>query len=92
MNEWLEDDRRLWVGCIQDRTLVNTLTVEITTADVNYAGTDDTVTLRLGGRTWHLNNVNRDDFERGNTEHVRAGSGHELLRGRHSLDRDQQVA
>ena len=68
VNEWLEDDRRFWVGCIRDRTLVNTLTVEITTADVNYAGTDDTVTLRLGGRSWHLNNVNRDDFERGNTD------------------------
>jgi hypothetical protein len=65
---WLEDNKRWWVGCIFNRDLVNTLRVKITTADVSWAGTDDDVSIMLGGRTWNLDNPNRDDFERGNTD------------------------
>jgi hypothetical protein len=67
INRWLEDDHRFWVGCITDRTLVSSLTVRITTADVSWAGTDDDVTLTLAGRSWDLDNEDHDDFERGDT-------------------------
>jgi hypothetical protein len=67
INRWLEDDHRFWVGCITDRTLVSSLTVKITTADVSWAGTDDDVTVTLAGRSWDLDNENHDDFERGDT-------------------------
>ena len=67
INQWLEDDHRFWVGCITDRTLVSSLTVRITTADVSWAGTDDDVTVTLAGRSWDLDNENHDDFERGDT-------------------------
>jgi hypothetical protein len=68
INQWLEDEHRWWVGCINDRNIVNRLRVRITTANVRWAGTDDDVTVRLGGRTWNLDNPGRDDFERGNTD------------------------
>ena len=67
-NRWLEDDRRWWVGCIGDRSLVNALRVKVTTADVGWAGTDDDVTLTLAGRGWNLDNEGHDDFERGHTD------------------------
>jgi hypothetical protein len=67
INRWLEDDHRVWVGCITDRALVSSLRVKITTADVSWAGTDDTVTVTLAGRSWNLDNENHDDFERGAT-------------------------
>ena len=67
-NRWLEADHRWWVGCVNDRALVNTLRVKVTTADVAWAGTDDDVSVTLGGRTWNLDNPWRDDFERGNTD------------------------
>lgn len=67
INQWLEDDRRWWVGCITDRSLVSSLTIKITTADVSWAGTDDDVTLTLAGRNWNLDNEGHDDFERGDT-------------------------
>jgi PLAT/LH2 domain-containing protein len=67
INRWLENDRRFWVGCITDRTLVSSLTVKITTADVSWAGTDDDVTITLAGRSWDLDNEDHDDFERGDT-------------------------
>lgn len=67
INRWLEDDHRVWVGCITDRTLVSTLTVKISTADVMWAGTDDDVTVTLAGRSWNLDNEGHDDFERGAT-------------------------
>lgn len=67
-NRWLEDDKLWWVGCVNDRSLVNTLRVKVTTADVSWAGTDDDVTLTLGGRNWNLDNDGHDDFERGNTD------------------------
>lgn len=68
VDEWIEDDHLFWNGCIRDSSLVNQLTVRVTTADVNNAGTDDKVTLRLAGRTWTLDNQGHDDFERGNTD------------------------
>ena len=68
INQWLEDDHRVWVGCITDRTLISTLTVKISTADVMWAGTDDDVTVTLGGRSWNLDNEGHDDFERGSTD------------------------
>ena len=67
INRWLEDDHRWWVGCINDRSLVSSLTVKITTADVSWAGTDDDVTVTLAGRSWNLDNESHDDFERGDT-------------------------
>ena len=68
VNRWLEDDQRVWTGCIADRDLVSRLRVKITTADVTWAGTDDDVTLTLAGRSWDLDNPDRDDFERGRTD------------------------
>jgi hypothetical protein len=68
INQWLEDDHRVWVGCINDRSIVSTLSVKITTADVSWAGTDDDVTITLAGRSWNLDNQNHDDFERGHTD------------------------
>jgi len=68
INRWLEDDNRVWVGCINDRALISTLTVKISTADVSWAGTDDDVKLTLAGRTWDLDNEGHDDFERGSTD------------------------
>ncbi|MCB1487378.1 MAG: hypothetical protein KDJ88_07965 [Bauldia sp.] len=68
INTWLEDDHRVWVGCISDRAIVSRLRVEISTANVMWAGTDDDVTLTLGGRSWNLDNEDHDDFERGNTD------------------------
>jgi hypothetical protein len=43
IDRWLEDDDRVWVGCIFDRDLISSLVVKITTADVSWAGTDDDV-------------------------------------------------
>jgi hypothetical protein len=68
INKWLEDDHRVWVGCIKDRDFVNGLRIKISTADVSWAGTDDDVTLTLEGRNWNLDNAGHDDFERGNTD------------------------
>jgi len=77
INQWLEDDHRVWVGCINDRAIISTLAVKITTADVSWAGTDDDVTITLAGRSWNLDNQNHDDFERGNTDtfNVDPGTG-----------------
>lgn len=68
IDKWLEDDHRVWVGCISDRNIINALKVEISTADVRWAGTDDDVTLTLAGRSWDLDNSSHDDFERGHTD------------------------
>jgi len=68
INRWLEDDHRVWVGCITDRALISTLTVKVSTADVSWAGTDDDVKVTLAGRTWNLDNEAHDDFERGSTD------------------------
>jgi hypothetical protein len=65
---WLEDDKCWWIGCTTDDTLVNTLTVKISTADESWAGTDDDVSITLGGHTWDLDNSGHNDFERGNTD------------------------
>lgn len=65
-NVWLEDDNRALLGCVFDNAFVNTLKVEIKTADVLWAGTDDDVTLMLAGRSWSLDNSG-NDFERGDT-------------------------
>ena len=35
---------------------------------MTWAGTDDDVTLYLGGRSWSLDNPSHDDFERGHTD------------------------
>jgi hypothetical protein len=67
INQWLEDEHRWWVGCINDPNIVNSLSVQVSTADVRWASTDDDVTLTLAGRTWDLDTW-EDDFERGNTD------------------------
>ena len=66
-NKWIEDDHLWWVGCVFNESLVNKLTVKITTGDVAWAGTDDDVSIVLGGRTWNLDNPGSDDFERNAT-------------------------
>ncbi|MGH2491012.1 MAG: PLAT/LH2 domain-containing protein [Candidatus Limnocylindria bacterium] len=68
INQWLEDDHRTWVGCLTDASLVNTLRVEVGTADVRWAGTDDDVSITLAGRSWNLDNPWHNDFERGHTD------------------------
>ena len=70
IDTWLEDDQRWWAascGATQS-DIVNRLVVQITTADVSFAGTDDDVTLFLGGRSWNLDKPWHNDFERGNTD------------------------
>jgi hypothetical protein len=68
INKWLEDEDRVWVGCVSDRDLVNSLEVRVTTADVLWVGTDDDVSITIAGRAWDLDNPWHDDFERGNTD------------------------
>jgi hypothetical protein len=65
--QWLEDDHLIWIGCVAGESLVNTLAVRVTTANVQWAGTDDDVIITLGGRSWNLDYSSHDDFERGNT-------------------------
>jgi len=71
----VEDDHRVWVGCITDRAVISTLTVKISTADVSWAGTDDDVTVTLAGRSWNLDNEGHDDFERGATDRFNLDPG-----------------
>jgi hypothetical protein len=47
---------------------LTTLRVEIRTGDVDRAGTDDDVTLRVGGRAFALDKRLYDDFERGDRD------------------------
>ena len=70
INQWLEDEYRWWAStsCGSSTDIVNRLRVEVTTADVTWAGTDDDVTLYLAGRSWDLDNEGHDDFERGHTD------------------------
>lgn len=75
IDQWLEDDYRIWVGCIQDQNLVNTLTIKISTADVRWAGTDDDVRITLDGHSWNLDNSWHNDFERGNTDTFKLDPG-----------------
>lgn len=44
------------------------LIVEVKTKDALFAGTDDPIQLTLGGQPFRLDNPDRDDFERGNTD------------------------
>jgi hypothetical protein len=67
INRWLENQTRWWVGCVNDTTLVNKLRVEVSTADVLLAGTDDDVSITMGGHTWQLDRQVHNDFERGDT-------------------------
>jgi len=69
-NTWIEDDD-LWWACPSagaSSTIVNSLQVKVTTASVTWAGTDDNVTLFMGGRSWNLDNEGHNDFEQGNTD------------------------
>jgi hypothetical protein len=45
-----------------------TIFVETTTADEQWAGTDDTVWFDIGDHQWELDTPNHDDRERGNRE------------------------
>ena len=80
-NQWLEDDHRWWLGCVNDRELVNRLRVKVSTADVAWAGTDDDVTLTLAGRDWNLDDPDRDDFERNHTDAFELDPGVGFHRG-----------
>jgi hypothetical protein len=70
INQWLEDEYRWWVctTCGSSNQIVNKLRVKVTTADVMWAGTDDDVSIHLGGRSWDLDNSGHNDFERNNTD------------------------
>lgn len=70
INQWLEDNDRWWAcsTCGASDDIVNRLQVRVTTADVAWAGTDDDVTLYMGGKSWNLDDPGRDDFERGHTD------------------------
>ena len=82
VNKWLEDNDRWWVcgTCGTGDDIVNTLRVEITTANVLWAGTDDDVTIYMGGRSWNLDNPWLNDFERGNTDVFNLGPGTALYK------------
>ncbi len=47
---------------------VSTLIVEIKTGDVSFAGTDDPIHFLIGGKDFNLDNSEKDDFERNNTD------------------------
>lgn len=47
---------------------VAVLRVQVTTADVSWAGTDDNVYFRLNGREYQLDTPGHDDFERDHTD------------------------
>jgi hypothetical protein len=71
VNLWI-DNKRLWHVVQEDataaQTLVNTLEVRLTTADEFGAGTDNDVTIEMGGRSWNLDNTDKNDFEQANTD------------------------
>jgi hypothetical protein len=85
INLWM-DNKRLWhvVEVLEDPAaadaLVNTLEVRLTTADEFGAGTDNDVTLELGGRSWNLDNPDKNDFEQGNTDTFQLDPGTGLAR------------
>lgn len=82
INEWLEDHHRWWASsrCGSSNDIVNELQVWVSTGDVWWAGTDDDVTLRLGGRSWNLDNEWHDDFEQGHTDSFQLDPGTGLYR------------
>lgn len=47
---------------------VNRLVVQVTTGTRTNANTNDEVYFSIGTREWRLDNLNRDDFERGQTD------------------------
>ena len=47
---------------------VTALRVELETDDSGYAGTNDPIYFNIGTREWFLDNTNKNDFERGNTD------------------------
>jgi hypothetical protein len=47
---------------------VNSLKVQVKTGNVSKAGTDDNIWFDIGKYRWHLNNPNKDDFEKGHTD------------------------
>lgn len=63
---WLEDYKCWYLACTFDNSLVNTLLLTVSTADVIWAGTNDDVTLKLAGRNWDIDS-DADDFERNST-------------------------
>lgn len=48
--------------------IITKLTVEIKTKDKMFAGTDDPIHLLIGGHDLHLDDPDRDDFERNNLD------------------------
>ena len=47
---------------------IKNLIVEIRTGDIAFAGTDDDIQLQIGGKNFPLDDPQRDDFQRGNTD------------------------
>ncbi|MEJ7644736.1 MAG: PLAT/LH2 domain-containing protein [Chryseolinea sp.] len=48
--------------------IISNVIVEIKTGDKRFAGTDDAVHFFIGGKDFSLDNPNKDDFERNNTD------------------------
>ncbi len=84
IDQWLSGSAadRWWFAqsCITDPSLVNRLRVKVTTADEAFAGTDDSVTIEMGGQSWDLDNFWRNDFERGHTDTFDLDPGTGLFR------------
>ncbi len=61
----------LFLSCVSGASAqdVTKFIVEIRTRDVTFAGTDDPIQLSLGGQSFHLDDPDRDDFERDNNDH-----------------------
>ena len=91
-NRWLEDDDRIWSGCVFDREFVNTLRVKVTTADEWWAGTDDDVTLTVAGRSLQPRQRLAQRLRAGQHRHLRPRPGCRPSPFRHRLGAHRQVA
>lgn len=69
----------LFASCPAHAQQVSRLIVDVRTQDVTFAGTDDDIHLQIGGHDFYLDDPNRDDFERGNTDHFEFDLSNEPL-------------
>ncbi len=70
VNHWFQNGQLFKLvqdGPTVDADLVNSIEVEVTTADEFGAGTDSGITLQMGGESWDLDTAG-NDFESGNTD------------------------
>jgi hypothetical protein len=64
---------------VSAETPIETLIVDIRTRDQRFAGTDDPIHLLIGGEDFNLDNPEKNDFERGNTDRFTLTVGHHRL-------------